>query len=127
MATRGKRSTKRKSGKASSKQRQAERAASRREGSPRGRRAESAADARIVAASSSRRAASPREGSPRGRRAEGAPSRQIAASRSNLSTLRVVWRPAIAMATLPYRVYRVYRWAEAESHRSSAIGSPASA
>ena len=40
------------------------------------------------------------------------------------STLRVVWRPAIAMATLPYRVYRVYRWAEAESTRSG-FASPA--
>ncbi len=35
------------------------------------------------------------------------------------STLRVVWQPAISMATLPYRVYRVYRWAEAESSRSA--------
>ncbi len=30
-------------------------------------------------------------------------------------TLRLVCGPAIAMATLPYRVYRVYRWAEAAS------------
>jgi hypothetical protein len=37
------------------------------------------------------------------------------------STLRVVWRPAIAMATLPYRVYRVYRWAEAERARSASF------
>jgi hypothetical protein len=41
--------------------------------------------------------------------------------------MRVVWRPAIAMATLPYRVYRVYRWAEAQSHRSGGAGSHASA
>ena len=34
------------------------------------------------------------------------------------STLGVMWRPALAMATLPYRLYRVYRWAEAESHRA---------
>jgi hypothetical protein len=41
------------------------------------------------------------------------------------STLRVLWRPAISMATLPYRLVRVYRWAEAESSRSSAaIGAP---
>ena len=37
------------------------------------------------------------------------------------STLRVVWRPAIAMATLPYRVSRVYRWAEAEQARSASV------
>lgn len=30
-----------------------------------------------------------------------------------------VWKPAIAMATLPFRLYRVYRWAEAEERRSS--------
>lgn len=29
-----------------------------------------------------------------------------------------IWRPAIKMATLPYRVYRVYRWAEAQSDRA---------
>ena len=95
MATRGKRSSKpRKTIRRTPQYRgQAKRAASQ-------RRAESAARARIEASSSNR----------------------IAASSSTLpgwSTLRVVWRPAIAMATLPYRVYRVYRWAEAESHRSS--------
>ena len=47
-------------------------------------------------------------------------SRRIAAVPANAGTLRVVWRPAIAMATLPYRVYRVYRWAEAQSQRGSA-------
>lgn len=44
--------------------------------------------------------------------------RPIVRMATGWSTLQVVWRPAIAMATLPYRVYRVYRWAEAESHRS---------
>ena len=37
------------------------------------------------------------------------------------STLRIVWRPAIAMATLPYRLYRVYRWAEAEQARAASL------
>ncbi len=45
--------------------------------------------------------------------------RPISRMAAGWSTLRVVWRPAIAMATLPYRVYRVYRWAEAESSRSA--------
>ena len=45
--------------------------------------------------------------------------RPISRMTAGWSTLRVVWRPAIAMATLPYRVYRVYRWAEAESSRSA--------
>jgi hypothetical protein len=45
--------------------------------------------------------------------------RPIARMAAGWSTLRVVWQPAIAMATLPYRVYRVYRWAEAESSRSA--------
>jgi len=46
------------------------------------------------------------------------PSARMAAG---WSTLRVVWRPAIAMATLPYRVYRVYRWAEAEQARAASL------
>jgi hypothetical protein len=50
---------------------------------------------------------------------------RIVASSPGWATLHVVWRPAIAMATLPYRVYRVYRWAEAQSHRSGAIRSAA--
>jgi len=37
------------------------------------------------------------------------------------STLQVVWRPALAMATLPVRVYRVYRWAEAEQARAASV------
>jgi hypothetical protein len=41
------------------------------------------------------------------------------------SPIRLVWKPAIAMATLPYRIYRVYRWAEAESHRSRGASPPA--
>jgi hypothetical protein len=86
-------------------------------------RAETAASSRRTAAPSSLRAATPREGNPRGSRA----ASPIAAASSSLSTIRVVWRPAIAMATLPYRVYRVYRWAEAESNRSSGAGSHASA
>ena len=45
--------------------------------------------------------------------------RPISRMAAGWSTLRIVWRPAIAMATLPYRVYRVYRWAEAESSRSA--------
>lgn len=49
--------------------------------------------------------------------------RPIARMAAGWSPLRVVWRPAIAMATLPYRVYRVYRWAEAESDRSRGAGS----
>ena len=61
------------------------------------------------------------------RRAEAATGRPIVATPSSWSTLRIVWRPAIAMATLPYRVYRVYRWAEAQSHRSSSVGSTATA
>ena len=73
------------------------------------------------------RAASPREGRPRGTRAESATTLRILTPSSSLSTLRVVWRPAIAVATLPYRVYRVYRWAEAESHRSRAGGASATA
>jgi hypothetical protein len=44
-----------------------------------------------------------------------APAPRLAAG---WSTLRVMWRPAVAMATLPYRMYRVYRWAEAQSHRA---------
>jgi hypothetical protein len=48
-------------------------------------------------------------------------------SSAGWSTLRVFWRPAIAMATLPYRVYRVYRWAEAESSRSAAASNPSRA
>jgi len=83
------------------KRRQAERAARR-------SRAESAATSQVVASSSSRRTLRP-----------------IVRMAAGWSTLRVVWRPAIAMATLPYRVYRVYRWAEAESHRTSGIGAPA--
>ena len=47
--------------------------------------------------------------------------RPIARMAAGWSTLRVVWRPAIAMATLPYRVYCVYRWAEAESARSASV------
>jgi hypothetical protein len=39
-------------------------------------------------------------------------------SMAGWSTLGVMWRPALAMATLPYRMYRVYRWAEAASHRA---------
>jgi hypothetical protein len=51
--------------------------------------------------------------------------RSISPISAGWSTLRVVWRPAISMATLPYRVYRVYRWAEAESSRSAvAAGAP---
>ena len=37
------------------------------------------------------------------------------------STLQIVWRPALAMATLPVRVYRVYRWAEAEQARAASV------
>ena len=36
------------------------------------------------------------------------------------ATLEVVFRPALAMATLPARMYRVYRWAEAEQARAAA-------
>jgi hypothetical protein len=49
---------------------------------------------------------------------EARPSARMAAG---WSTLRVVWRPAIAMAMLPYRVYRVYRWAEAEQARAASL------
>lgn len=48
-------------------------------------------------------------------------ARPIVRMAAGWSTLRVVWRPAIAMATLPYRVYRVYRWAEAERARSASV------
>jgi len=51
--------------------------------------------------------------------------RPISRVAAGWSTLRVVWRPAISMATLPYRVYRVYRWAEAESTRSAFAASSA--
>jgi len=66
----------------------------------------------------------------RARRAEGATAaalRRTAAARptsrmgAGRSTLGIVWRPAIAVATLPYRVYRVYRWAEAEQARSASV------
>ncbi len=59
------------------------------------------------------------------RRAESSAATRVIAPSSGWTTLHVVWRPAIAMATLPYRMYRVYRWAEAQSYRSGAIGSPA--
>jgi len=49
--------------------------------------------------------------------------RSIGPISAGWSTLRVVWRPAISMATLPYRVYRVYRWAAAESSRSAVAAS----
>lgn len=65
--------------------------------------------------------------SPSGRRAAELVSRSVRSipqRAASWSTLRIVWRPAIAMAMLPYRVYRVYRWAEAESNRS-AISAPA--
>jgi hypothetical protein len=64
----------------------------------------------------------------RARRVEGAPAAALpraAGARpimaAGWSTLSVVWRPAIAVATLPYRVYRVYRWAEAEQARSASV------
>jgi hypothetical protein len=59
-------------------------------------------------------------GARRGRGLTAAVRRSVRAlPQSGWSTLRVVWRPAIAMAMLPVRVYRVYRWAEAESIRSA--------
>jgi hypothetical protein len=53
-------------------------------------------------------------------------ARSIPQRAAGWSTLRVVWRPALAMAMLPVRVYRVYRWAEAESSRSAISAPPAS-
>jgi hypothetical protein len=75
----------------------------------RARRPASRADASAAAA-----------GARRGRGLTAAVRRSVRAlPQSGWSTLRVVWRPAIAMAMLPVRVYRVYRWAEAESIRSA--------
>jgi len=107
MATRGKRTIKRATA------RKTRRPASRK---PAGRRTSAAASKKMQA----ERAASRR-------RAEAATNGRIVAASSGWANLRVVWRPAIAMATLPYRVYRVYRWAEAESLRRSAGGPAATA
>ena len=76
------------------------------------------------------RAGARRSGRARARRVEGATAaaprrtagaRPIARMSAGWSTLAIVWRPAVAVATLPYRVYRVYRWAEAEQARSASL------
>lgn len=100
----------------------------------RGKRTRKPAPARKIRRAAPKKTSARRKPAAQTRRAQAKPKRAASAARTriptsstNLSTLRVVWRPAIAMATLPYRVYRVYRWAEAESHRSGGAGSHASA
>jgi hypothetical protein len=103
----------------------------------RGKRSRKKASARRAGRPAARKATRARRAKGRRRLASRAPAKAVAArlgaavrsaapsvlpiSRmaAGWSTLRLVWRPAISMATLPYRVYRVYRWAEAESSRQA--------
>ena len=77
---------------------------------------------RAASASAKRAQRAPGERRSSGQRADSAAHARILAASSNWKTLRVVWRPALAVATLPYRVYR---WAEAASHRSGAVAATA--
>ena len=119
MATRGKRSRKNASA------RKARRTAPRKSTRSRKSAAASARPRRASpirsSAGASRTGAAARSAAPIVRRS----IRPISRMAAGWSTLSVVWRPAISVATLPYRMYRVYRWAEAESSRSAFAASPA--
>ena len=118
MATRGKRS--RKNASARKARRTAPRKSTRsRKSAAASARPRRASPARSSAASA-RASAAARSAAPIVRRSV----RPISLA-AGWSTLRVVWRPAISVATLPYRMYRVYRWAEAESSRSAFAASSA--